>query len=210
MALRRPLLFCATCGVTPAPAGSPPRTRVRHTPCRRPACLGEIRAASRRTAVAALYLARPCPWRASVGSRPIDHFDSPSARDPCTPASLHSLDRSRRGQTVHVRHAHVQSHGLFCQACFWVSRTLVRRVRALLASEVDRRVARIVRRYIRRWVVLRPEALQAGGSLDQRAVDGEVLVREPSPCVSLPATSSKNCRATDCRNSRLRFLLNVE
>src|SRR5438105_7801704 len=88
-------------------------------------------------------------------------------------------------RVTHVRQLRFEAMSLLGQACFWVSRALVRSVRALLTSEVDRWVTRIIRRRIRGWLVLRPKALQAGGSLDQRAVDRKVLVRKQPQTVSL-------------------------
>src|SRR5258708_30773387 len=63
-----------------------------------------------------------------------------------------------------------------------ISRALMRRVRAPLAVKVDRRVATIIGWRSRRRFVLRTEALEAGRSFDQRAVDGEVFIaQQPQP-----------------------------
>ena len=54
---------------------------------------------------------------------------------------------------------------------------------------------------------LRPEALEAGRGLDQRAVHREVLVARAGPRRSAWATtSSKNCWATSCSSSRCAVL----
>jgi site-specific DNA recombinase len=86
----------------------------------------------------------------------------------------------------HVRQLRLEATAFLRQACFRIGRALVRGVRALLAAEVDRRIARIIRRrLIGGRLVLRTEALQTGGGLDQRAIHREVLVGKQAECIGL-------------------------
>src|SRR5437016_1636014 len=59
----------------------------------------------------------------------------------------------------------------------------MRRIRAALAVEVERWIARIIRRRLVRWRrVLGPEALKTGRGFDERAVHAEMLVaQQPQP-----------------------------
>jgi len=86
---------------------------------------------------------------------------------------------------THVGQLRFKAAPFLGQPCFWIRRAVVRGVRALLAAEVDCRVTRIIRRLVRRGRVFRLETLEAGGRLDQRAVDGEVLVRKQTQCRGL-------------------------
>ena len=64
------------------------------------------------------------------------------------------------------------------QARVWIRGALVGRVRALLAMKVDRGIPRIVGWLVGDWLVLGPEALEAGRGFDQRPVHREVLIRQ--------------------------------
>ena len=77
------------------------------------------------------------------------------------------------------------------------------------AVEIDRRVARIVGRR-RRAFILAPETLEARPRFQQRPVDREVLVREQAGRrAPAPTTASKNAAAMSPSSSRSRFLLKV-
>src|SRR5262245_57258757 len=79
---------------------------------------------------------------------------------------------------AHVGQLRLEAAPLLGQTCLRIGRTLVCGVRTLLTAEVDRRIARVIGRGVRRWLVLGTEALQTGGGLNQRAVDSEVLIRQ--------------------------------
>ena len=65
IALRRPLRFCATCGVTCSHAGRP------GSPLSRSSCLPRVRAWKPRSPTArSTHPARQCPWRGSTESPP--------------------------------------------------------------------------------------------------------------------------------------------
>src|SRR6266540_7099867 len=77
---------------------------------------------------------------------------------------------------LHQRMTRVRQPGFFAlafpgQARLGISRALVRLIRAPLTAEVDGRIARIVGWLVRRRLVLGSEALHAGRSLDQRPVN---------------------------------------
>src|SRR6266496_5551615 len=79
---------------------------------------------------------------------------------------------------LHQRVTCVRQTGFFAfafpgHARLGISRALVRLIRAPLTAEVDGRIARIVGWLVRRRLVLGSEALHAGRSLDQRPVNGE-------------------------------------
>jgi hypothetical protein len=89
-------------------------------------------------------------------------------------------------RVTHVGQLRLDPASFLGQPRLGIGRALVRRVRAFLTSEVDRRVARIIRRrLIRGRLVLRTETLQAGRSFDQRAINREVLIRQQPQCVCL-------------------------
>src|SRR6266851_421337 len=70
------------------------------------------------------------------------------------------------------------------QARLWIGGALVGGVRAFLAMKVDRLIARIVGRFVRGWLVLGAETLEAGSGFDERAVHGELLIRQQPPAIS--------------------------
>src|SRR5207249_7730521 len=74
---------------------------------------------------------------------------------------------------------------LLRQSRFRIGGALVSRVRAFFTAEVNRWVATVIGRFVRGRLVLGPEALEAGGGFDQRAVNGEVLVREQPQRIGL-------------------------
>ena len=87
---------------------------------------------------------------------------------------------------LHQRVTCVRQTGFFAfafpgHARLGISRALVRLIRAPLTAEVDGRIARIVGWLVRRRLVLGSEALHAGRSLDQRPVNGEVLIAQQVP-----------------------------
>src|SRR5438105_2123617 len=61
----------------------------------------------------------------------------------------------------------------------------MRRIRAVLTMEVDRRIARIVGRRIPGRSILRTEALETRGGFDQRPVNREVLVAQQTQACRL-------------------------
>src|SRR5919202_2748622 len=101
-------------------------------------------------------------------------------RFPTRPASRCGSPSARVG---HERQPRFLALPLAEQPSIGVGRTLMRGVRALLAVEVDGRIAGVIGWLVRRRLVLGPEALEAAGRLDQRAVDREVLVREQAEAI---------------------------
>src|SRR5262245_16031760 len=84
-----------------------------------------------------------------------------------------------------VTQASLFALALLSQHCLRISGALVRCIRATLAMEVDRRIARIVRRSAGRRTILATEALETSRGFDQRAVDREVLIAQQVSVVSL-------------------------
>src|SRR5215207_3271645 len=67
------------------------------------------------------------------------------------------------------------------QPCIRIGATLMRGIRALLATEVHPPIGWVVTRSaasLRWWLILGPETLQAGRGFDQRAIHGEVLIAQ--------------------------------
>jgi site-specific DNA recombinase len=91
---------------------------------------------------------------------------------------------------LHQRVAHIRQMRFFAtpllgQSSLGICRALVRRIRAPLTTEVDRRIARIVGRRTAGWSVLGAEALEAGRGFDQRTVHSEMLVAQQAQPSSL-------------------------
>src|ERR687883_2139805 len=93
---------------------------------------------------------------------------------------------------LHQRLAHAAELGLLARALaaqpsLRIGPALVGGVRALLAVEVHPPIAGAAAIGPWRWrgFVLRPEALQARGRLDQGAVHAEMLVAQQAPLISL-------------------------
>src|SRR2546430_293394 len=81
------------------------------------------------------------------------------------------------------------------------------RVAAPLAVEIHGRIPRIVRGGRRRVLAL--ETLEARPSVDQGAVDREMLVGEQPALLGLGADPLEKARAMSPRSSRSRFFVNT-
>src|SRR6266581_4115570 len=164
MALRRPLVFWATCGVTS-------RSRMFSTKF-----------------LVSEFLSPP-----NVAGRKPSCLASSTWRTACLPlggagGGRHLEINHQPVPILHQRMPHEHQLGLLApalaeQARVWVGGALVCRVGALLTMEVHAGVARIIGRLISRRLVFGPEALETGRGFNQRAVDGEVLVRQETECI---------------------------
>src|SRR5216683_10933 len=158
MALRRPLVFCVTCGVTCRCRRLATQSLVSY-----PLSAAKVRGWKPRSRAASISLGAM-----SRSAVPVARVSWKSTTSPLR----FSISAWPMNQMSFFTFA------LLGQERVGISGALMRRIRAALAVEVDRRIARIVRRRIRRRLVLGAEALQAGRGFDQRAVDREVLVAQ--------------------------------
>ena len=113
---------------------------------------------------------------------------------------------------VHQRMLGVREPGwlsvaLLRQLRFGIRGRLVRLVASLLAVEIHRRIAWIVRRSL--LGTLRLETLLRGPRIDQRSIDVKCSPDSRRAARACVTTLAKNWRATSCSISRARFSENV-
>jgi hypothetical protein len=95
---------------------------------------------------------------------------------------------------------------LYSRACR-VGLRLMGGVCSLLAMELHRGVARVVRRPQVWRRLLRPEALLTGPRLDQRAIDRKVLIKQDMDLFACSKIRRKKACAISPSSSRSRFLV---